>query len=152
MVFGLRARLPWAALAAGLAAALWAAAAAPAAASGRLEKVARWWNSPEMVRLLELTPAEKNRLDALFSQLSRVTIDLRAQRDQARLELRQAFAQEPLQEKRAQRAFRRLEELKALRSRQRHQFLLEVRKLLGPERYQRLKALYREHRERRGDR
>jgi Spy/CpxP family protein refolding chaperone len=152
MVFGVRARLPLAALAAGLAAALLAAWPAPAAAAGRLEKVARWWNSPEMVRVLELTPAEKNRLDALFSELSKVNIDLRAQRDQARLELRQAFATEPLQEKRAQRAFRRLEELKALRGRQRHQFLLEVRKLLGPERYQRLKALYREHRERRGGR
>lgn len=119
--------------------------AAPAAAKGGLDSMQKWWNSPAMVSQLKLTPAEKDRLDKLFLQFQRSRIEERSKIAQARLEIEAAFEKEPLDEAGAKQAFHKVEEAKLARSRAVHVFMLEVRRLLGAQRYQKLKEFYKKH-------
>jgi len=118
--------------------------AGPAEAKGGPEGMRKWWNSPRMVTELHLTPAEKGRLDELFVKFQQDNIKYRAEASQARLEIEAAFDKEPLEEARALDAFKRVEQAKTARGRAAHAFMLEVRRLLGRDRYQRLKELFEE--------
>ncbi len=119
--------------------------ASPAAAGERMRK---WWNSPRMVSELRLTPAEKRRLDELYLDFQRRLIEIKGETQKARLEIEAAFAAKPLDEARARAAFSRVEQAKQARGRAVRDFVLAVRRLLGRDRYQRLKSLYQEYKER----
>jgi Spy/CpxP family protein refolding chaperone len=120
-------------------------AAAPALARGGMDTMQKWWNSPRMVKELKLTSAEKERLDQLFLEFRRNRIEYRSKVKKANLEIEAAFEKEPLDEARAQKAFEQVEEVKLAKRKSLHAFMLEVRRLLGYQRYLRLKALYKEH-------
>jgi Spy/CpxP family protein refolding chaperone len=126
-------------------AALLLGGAGPAAAEGGLDGMRKWWNSPGMVSQLKLTPAEKNSLDKLFLQFQRSRIEEKSKIAQARLDIEAAFEKEPLDEAGAKQAFHKVEEAKLARSRAVHVFMLEVRRLLGAQRYQKLKEFYKRH-------
>ncbi len=117
----------------------------PALARRGLDNMQKWWNSPHMVSELKLTPAEKERLDQLFLEFQRSRIEYRSQIKKARLEIEAAFEKEPLDEARAKNAFQQVEEAKLANRKALHAFMLEVRRLLGYQRYLRLKALYKEY-------
>jgi Spy/CpxP family protein refolding chaperone len=120
-------------------------AAAPALARGGMDTMQKWWNSPRMVKELKLTSAEKERLDQLFLEFRRNRIEYRSKVKKANLEIEAAFEKEPLDEARAQKAFEQVEEAKLAKRKSLHAFMLEVRRLLGYQRYLRLKALYKEY-------
>jgi Spy/CpxP family protein refolding chaperone len=122
---------------------LWGAA--PAMAKGGLDSMQKWWNSPHMVEELKLTSAEKERLDQLFMEFQRSRIENKSRVKIARLEIEAAFEKEPLDEARAQKAFQEVEQAKLAKRKSLHAFMLEVRQLLGQERYLRLKELYKEY-------
>lgn len=122
---------------------LWGAA--PAMAKGGLDSMQKWWNSPRMVEELKLTPAEKERLDQLFMEFQRNRIENKSRVKIARLEIEAAFEKEPLDEARAQKAFQEEEQAMLAKRKSLHAFMLEVRRLLGQERYLRLKELYKEY-------
>lgn len=127
--------------------ALWGAwGAAPALAKGGLDSMQKWWNSPRMVEELKLTPAEKERLDQLFLEFRRNRIEYRSIVKKEYLEIEAAFEKDPLDEPRAKKAFEQVEQAKLANRKSLHGFMLEVRRLLGYERYLRLKALYKEFR------
>jgi Spy/CpxP family protein refolding chaperone len=119
-------------------------AAAPALARGGMDTMQKW-NSPRMVKELKLTSAEKERLDQLFLEFRRNRIEYRSKVKKANLEIEAAFEKEPLDEARAQKAFEQVEEAKLAKRKSLHAFMLEVRRLLGYQRYLRLKALYKEY-------
>lgn len=120
--------------------------AGPAMAKRGLDSMQKWWNSPQMVKDLKLTSAEKERLDQLFLDFRRNRIEYRSKVKKARLEIETAFERDPLDEARAQKAFHEVEQAKLASRKALHSFMLEVRRLLGQERYLRLKALYKEFR------
>ncbi len=119
--------------------------AAPVWAKSGLDSMQKWWNSPRMVRELKLTPAEKQRLDQLFLAFRRNRIEYKSRVNKAYLEIEAAFEKEPLDEARAQSAFQEVEQAKLMSRQALHAFMLEVRRILGFARYQRLKTLYVEH-------
>lgn len=120
-------------------------AAAPASAGSRVDSMQKWWNSPRMVEELKLTPPEKERLDQLFLDFRRIRIENRGKVQKEYLEIEAAFEKEPLDEARAKKAFRQVEEAKLASRKAQHAFMLEVRRLLGHGRYVKLKGLYKEY-------
>jgi uncharacterized membrane protein len=122
--------------------ALWAS---PAMARRGLDTMQKWWNSPHMVEVLKLAPAEKESLDKLFLEFRSKRIDYKSRVKKAYLEIEAAFEKEPLDEARVQKAFGDVEQAKVDSRKALHAFMLEVRRLLGYQRYLRLKALYKEH-------
>jgi Spy/CpxP family protein refolding chaperone len=127
--------------------ALWAAF--PASAGSRVDSMQKWWNSPRMVEELKLTPTEKDRLDQLFLEFRRNRIENRSKAKKEYLEIEAAFEKEPLDEARAKKAFAQVEAAKAASRKALHHFMLEVRRLLGYERYVKLKGLYQEYKTKR---
>ena len=133
-------------LALGLALAGWALwGAGPALAKGGLDTMHKWWNSPQMVSELKLTPADKERLDQLFLEFRRNRIEYKSKVKKAYLDIESAFEKEPLDETRAKKAFQEVEQAKLANRKALHSFMLEVRRVLGYERYLRLQALYKEY-------
>ena len=113
----------------------------------------KWWRIPRVAEQLSLSDGEKEQLDELFLESRRKFIDLKAGLERERLELENLLEKEALDEEALMEQFQRLESARAKLAGEHFRFLLEVRKLIGFERFQRLKMLYdllRKELERRG--
>jgi Spy/CpxP family protein refolding chaperone len=109
----------------------------------------KWWHMPPVAEQLNLHGREKEQLDDLFIQNRRKMIDLRSAVEKERLELGILMAKETLDEVAIMGQFKRLGEARANLTAERFRFILEVRKILGAERFQSLKTLFWDFRERR---
>ncbi len=110
----------------------------------------KWWLLPGVVRELGLTPGEQDRLDELHLQMRSKRIQLRSQKDQARLRIDSYLERQALDQDALEKQFQRLAQAQAEISLAQSRFLLEVRKLLGSERFRRLRALFDRYRRQRG--
>ena len=108
-----------------------------------------WWENPKIAEKLNLTDAEKAKLKESFNNSYRKLITLKSTLETDRFELGNLLDQKTLDEAAVMQQFSKLEKARTELSRERFSFLLEVRKILGQERYQVLKQ---EGRERRGSR
>jgi len=102
----------------------------------------RWWHLPYFADQLSITDKEKDELDKLFDYNRNRLAELKAQMDEERAELLKAVDQEHLNEISAITKLTKLESTRTLLAATRFSYSLEVRKLLGYERYQRMKTLY----------
>ena len=103
----------------------------------------RWWHVPYFVEQLEITDEQKDELDKLFDYNRNRLAELKKQMEQERSELIKAFDQEHLNESTAITQMKKLENTRTLLAATRFSYSLELRKMLGHERFQRLKTLYR---------
>ncbi len=106
----------------------------------------KWWRVPDLTEQLNLSAEEKTKLDALYLEHHSRLIDARAARNKAKLILDDLLEKDELDEKAV---FAQLETANEALSRintERFRFLVEVRKLLGVERYAQLKGLFFKHR------
>jgi hypothetical protein len=92
---------------------------------------------------LSITDKEKDELDKLFDYNRNRLAELKAQMDEERAELLKAVDQEHLNEISAITKLTKLESTRTLLAATRFSYSLGVRKLLGYERYQRMKTVYR---------
>ena len=120
--------------------------ALPAATMGARMPYAKWWRLPSTAKDLNLNDQEKQDLDNLFIESRRALIDLKSVVEKERLELDRLMEQSTLDEGAVMERFQKLEKARAALSAERFRFLLEVRKILGPDRYQGLKVLFMEDR------
>jgi len=104
----------------------------------------KWWNAPEIAKQLNLSEAEKKKLDDHYIAFHRMLIDRKAIMDKLWLDIDTLCNREELNESAIMEQFRKVEAERSIVATDRFQFLLNVRKILGRERYQRLKALYKE--------
>lgn len=102
----------------------------------------KWWHNPGMTQKLNLTEPEKARLDEEFRNSRRKLIDLKSNVERERFELGNLLELEALNEPAVMQQFKKLETARSDLSTERFSFLLQVRKILGPERFQRVKMLY----------
>ena len=102
----------------------------------------RWWHLPYFADQLSITEKEQDELDKLFDYNRNRLAELKAQMDEERAELLKAVDQEHLNETSAITKMTKLESTRTLLAATRFSYSLEVRKLLGYERYQRMKTLY----------
>jgi hypothetical protein len=104
----------------------------------------KWWSMPEMAKKINLTEPEKKKLDELYIVFHRKLIDHKAVMDKLWLDIDARFDKEELDESAILEQFKKHEAERSAIATERFRFLVNVRKILGRERYQRLKALYEE--------
>lgn len=109
----------------------------------------KWWNMQRAIQYLSLNDEEKQKLDDAFVRSRRKLIDLRSQLERERFEVENLLDAEPLDEGALMEQLRRLEAARSALSAERFSFLIEVRKILGAERFQRLKSFYQRTRDQR---
>lgn len=103
----------------------------------------RWWRVPYFVEQLSITDSQKDELDKLFDHNRDRLAELQKQMEQEKRDLMQMIEGEHLNENDAKAQMKKLETTRTILSATRFSYSLEVRKLLGHDRFQQLKTLYR---------
>lgn len=103
----------------------------------------RWWHLPYFASTLNITDREKAQLDKLFDYSRNRLVQLKRQVEQDRSELVNAIDRQHLNETAAMSTMKKLESSRTLLASTRFTYSLEVRKLLGYARFERLKKLFR---------
>jgi len=102
----------------------------------------KWWHNPQVSKQMNMNKDEIRRLDESFIDSRRKLIDLKSKLERERFELENLLEKETLNEAAAMEQFRRVESARNRLATERFSFLIQVRKLLGFERYQNLKMLF----------
>lgn len=103
----------------------------------------RWWHLPYFVNRLGITDQEKAQLDKLFDYNRNKLVQLKMQVEKERSELAGSIDRQHLNENAAISWMKKLENSRTLLASTRFTYSLEVRKLLGYLRFERLKTLFR---------
>lgn len=103
----------------------------------------KWWYNPRVAEALKLTRPEVRQIDRLYAQNRKELIRLKGNVEREQLELDTLLGTKNSNDAAVQKQFRRLEKARAELSNARLQFVLGVRDIIGHERFQQLKAGYR---------
>ena len=109
----------------------------------------RWWRVPSIAEKLDITAEEETRFDKLFSANRRNLIDAKSLLEKEQFELENLMDEEPLDEKAVMDQFKKLEQARGGLATERFRFLLKIRQTLGYNRFQELKMMFREFKEKR---
>jgi Spy/CpxP family protein refolding chaperone len=104
----------------------------------------RWWRLPELSKDMGLTDREKQILDDMFVKNRNALIDQRSDLEKERLKLEDILEKDPVNESAAKAQFKRVEEKREKIAFERFQFILNARKLLGPDRFRILTGKFEE--------
>lgn len=100
----------------------------------------KWWQLPNAVKSLNLSAEEQAKLNDLFLKNRTELIDLKSNLQKERLALDQIMDNPKFDEAAAKYQQNKLDDARAKLSKSRFDFLLGVRKILGNDRYQKLKT------------
>ncbi len=103
----------------------------------------KWWYSRHASEKLNLSDEEKSKLDDKFFESRLKLVDLKSAVEKERLQLDKLVESETLNEKAAMEQFKKLESARANLSAERFGFVMEVRKILGFDRFQQLNTTFR---------
>ena len=103
----------------------------------------KWWNNSSMADELKLTESEKKRLDEKYIEGRRKMIDLKSAVEKERLELDFALERQDTDKTRIKDHYDRLEKARTELSKARFGLLIEMRDIIGVERFQTLKQMHR---------
>lgn len=106
----------------------------------------KWWKMPKIAQDLDLTGEEQTKLDDLFIQSKRKMIDLKSDVEKEKLELEQIMEKKDFDEPACMAIFKKLKDAGTRLATERFGFLVEVRKLLGADRFLKLKAKFQMYR------
>ena len=104
----------------------------------------KWWYNKEIVNELELTDREKKDLEEKYIESRRKMIDLKSEIEKQRFELDLLLGSSNADKQEIMARFGNLEQARSKLSRTRFGMLMEVREIIGPERFQKLKSMHRE--------
>ncbi len=116
--------------------------AVPATVMGKDMPVGKWWHRPAVASKLNLSEAEKSKLDEKYIESRRNLIKLKNMVESEGFELEVLLESEPLDEAKALEQHKRMEKARSDLAIERFRFVLEVRKIIGLERFQELKASF----------
>ena len=102
----------------------------------------KWWHNPEVSKQLDLTKNEIGSLDKAYLKNRRNLIDLKSKLEKERFELEILFENEKLNEAEIMKRFSQIENARTRLSAERFKFIVEVRKIIGLERYRALKTSF----------
>ena len=114
----------------------------PVAAAAQDVPVGKWWQDSRVTHQLNLSPAEIEKLDQSYIENRRQLIQKKSEVEAQQFELEAIIEKKQFDERAAHQQFQRLENERTNLSRSRFQFLMEVRKILGPDRFQNLRNIY----------
>jgi len=102
-----------------------------------------WWHDPVIAKNLNLNPGEIRQLDQLFLENRRNLIDLKSRVEKEQLELNRYMGSGQKSDQKAKDQFQKLESARSALSEERFRYVIRVRDILGPQRFQQLQANYR---------
>lgn len=108
----------------------------------------QWWRNRQVAAELKLSADEIQRLDRLYVESRRRRIALKSAVERESFELQNLLESQPVDETRVKAQYRRLEAERSRLNDERFRFLLEVRKIVGPQRFQNLKQMYQRSKKR----
>jgi len=100
----------------------------------------KWWQNPAAIEKLSLTQEEVHTLDAAFNSRARKFMVLKHTIELEQFEMNGMMEGKALDESALMAQFNKLELARANLSRERFQYYVQVRKILGPDRFQKIKA------------
>ena len=103
----------------------------------------KWWHDKSIVKELELTDIEKKEIDEKSTVSRRKMIDLKYEIEKQRFELDLLLGTNDVDKQEILERFNSLEQAKNKRSRARFEMFMEVRDIIGAERFQELKSMHR---------
>ena len=106
----------------------------------------KWWKMPKAVEQFSLTQDEQEELDRMYLEQRRPMIDFRGELQKERLELEQFIDSRTFDKSACMESFKKVQQATNKLAIERFKFLVQVRKLLGFERFQQLKTEFRHHR------
>ena len=109
----------------------------------------KWWQNPKVSSQMELTGDEIRNLDKAYLDNRRKLIDLKSKLEKERLELEALFETKELNETEVMKRFAQMENARAQLAVERFRFVVEVRKVIGLERYRILKTIFDRFRQQR---
>lgn len=112
-------------------------------AIGQTMPSGKWWRDPGIVKQLDLTAKEAKQLDKLFVKSRRRLIELKNQVEKERFEYQTLMESQNLDESAVNRQLQKLEKARTAMNAETNRFVVEVRKILGHDRFQKLKRIYR---------
>ncbi len=104
--------------------------------------IGKWWHNPTITRRVNLELQERKLLDEKFIETQRRLIVLKNGVEREQLELETLIEKEALNEDAIMAQFTRLEKARQDLSSERFRFLLEVRKIMGLQRFQTIKTAF----------
>ena len=111
----------------------------------------KWWNNTEAASQLNLSDNEIKILDDMYVNYRRRIIKLRAVIEEEQFELNNLIESKIINDEAVLNQSQRLEQARSNLSSERFHFFLDVRKLLGFDRYQQLKSMHQTMRQKRKD-
>ena len=99
--------------------------------------------NPQIQKNLNLSKKEVGELDKLFADSRRKLIKLKSEVENEQFELDQLLGQNKVDDAKVKKQFQKLEKARNELANERLQFVIGVRNLLGPERFQQLKSNYK---------
>lgn len=106
----------------------------------------RWWDTPEYVAALNLTQIEIQELNQGYEASSLSMIELKSRVEAERFKLNAVLEKEVLDTAAIEEQYTRLEQARADLSKARFEFFIQVRKIIGPQRFHQLMEIYQERR------
>jgi hypothetical protein len=104
----------------------------------------KWWYNKSIVHELELTDSEKKDLDEKYIDGRRKMIDLKSEIEKQRFELDLLLGTSDADKREVMERFGSLEEARSKLSRARFEMIMEVREIIGAERFRELKSMHRD--------
>jgi len=105
----------------------------------------KWWHVPEIAESLKVTAEEKTKLDTLFLNNRKAMIGLKGEMATKRLDLETLMEKENFDEAAVMDQFTSMQESGQAMWKQKFQFLINVRKLLGKDRFMQLKSQFNQN-------
>lgn len=105
----------------------------------------KWWKMPKVVESLNLTETEQKKLDELFFNFRSSKIDLRSKMMKEKLKIEPILENSTLNRGDCMAQFKKILAAQNEMSRHKFNFLLDVRELLGADRFQRLKSSFKKN-------
>ena len=106
----------------------------------------RWWETPEIAQALKLSDAEIQQLSQAYEALSLRLIELKSRVDAERFKWQAMLEKEELDEAAVDAQYERIEKARAALGKERYGFFVEVRKIIGPQRFHQLMEIYQTRR------
>jgi hypothetical protein len=103
----------------------------------------KWWYSRHASEKLNLSDEDKSKLDDKFFESRLKLVDLKSAVEKERLQLDKLIESETLKEQTVMEQFKKLEAARSNLSAERFGFVMEVRKILGFERFLQLNTTFR---------
>ena len=116
----------------------------PGLAASQETPAGKWWKNPRVIERLQLSDDEIDRLDSAFLKSRRKLIKLKGAVETEQLELDDLLERRRLNEDSLLEQYRAMEGARTELAMEQFKFILEIRKILGYERFQTIK-LFREN-------